>query len=206
MTEANKNTGIIVLAAGASRRMGEAKQLLKLDGKSLIRRAVETALAADRSPVTVVLGANFDSVKSEIEDLDCSIVKNDEWKTGISSSIKAGLKKTLEIAPGISAVIFALADQPFVTAGHFDLLIEKFHETGKPIIAARYLETAGVPALFARRMFPALMKLDGDRGAGRIIKESPALTEYVFLPEAATDIDTITDLESVRCKITADDL
>ena len=119
---------------------------------------VETAQKSNCFPVIVVLGANFEKIKNEIKDLDCEIVFNTDWQTGMSSSIKIGVKKMLEIAPEISAVIIALCDQPFIKSEHFNKLVEKFLETKKPIVAGFYNETIGVPALFAKEMFSASIK------------------------------------------------
>lgn len=198
MNENKQNVGIVILAAGGSGRFGKQKQLLILDGKSLVRRAAESALESDCFPVIAVLGANFDLIKNEIEDLECEIVFNDEWNAGLSSSIKKGLSKLLEISPNSSAVIIALCDQPFINSEHFNKLIKKFYESGKPIIASVYDETSGVPALFAKERFPALMNLDGDRGAQEIIKNHPESVEEILLPEAESDIDTPADFEKIK--------
>lgn len=80
MNEANKSIGIIVLAAGASRRMNQPKQLLRFQGKTLLRRAVLSAVESIYKPVTVVLGANFEKMKAEIEDLSAKIVFNEDWQ------------------------------------------------------------------------------------------------------------------------------
>ncbi len=198
MTENNLNVGIIILAAGSSGRFGQPKQLLRFDGKTLIRRAVESALESNCLPVIVVLGSNFDLIKSEIENLDCEIVFNEKWQTGMGSTIETGLKTLLEISPDSSAVIIALCDQPFVHSEHFDKIIDTFFETKKPIIASRYDEIPGVPALFAKEFFPVLMSLDGDHGAQEIIKNNYASVEKIILPEAAFDIDTKADFEKIK--------
>lgn len=198
MKERNKKIGIVILAAGGSGRFGKPKQLLQFDGKTLIRRAVETALNSKSDSVLAVLGSNFDLIKKEIKDLNCKIVFNPNWQNGLSSSIKTGLEKIIENAPEISAVIFALCDQPFIESGHFDSLIEKFFETEKPIIASAYEKTDGVPALFSKEMFPALMNLEGDGGAREIIKKNPGSVEKILVPEAAFDIDTKENFEKIK--------
>ena len=93
MDEANKQIGIIILAAGASSRMKQPKQLLKFEGETLLRRAALTAVESVCSPVIVMLGANFEDTKKEVEDLPVEICFNENWQTGLSSSIKKGLKK-----------------------------------------------------------------------------------------------------------------
>ena len=94
----NQPIGIIVLAAGASRRMNEPKQLLLFEGKTLLRRAVETAVESIYQPIIVVLGANVEKMRLEIEDLPVELVFNQDWQRGLSSSIKIGLEMLLRIA------------------------------------------------------------------------------------------------------------
>src|SRR5215831_2533700 len=104
------NIGIIVLAAGESSRFGRPKQLLKFDGKTLLRRAVESAIEAQLGPVVVVLGAAFDEIQKDIADLSVDVIKNADWVTGMSVSIIAGLDRLLSLSSSISAVIFTLCD------------------------------------------------------------------------------------------------
>ena len=198
MNELKHKVGIIVLAAGSSSRLGQPKQLLQFEEKSLLRRTIETAQKSDCFPIIVVLGANFEKIKSEIKGLDCEIVFNTDWQTGMSSSIKIGVEKMLELAPEISAVIFSLCDQPFIKSEHFNKLVEKFVETKKPIVASFYNETIGVPALFAKEMFSGLSNLEGDKGAKEIIRKNPESVEKIFLPEAVIDIDTKADFEKLK--------
>ena len=186
--------GIIVLAAGSSRRMNEPKQLLSFQGKTLLRRAVETAVASICEPVVVVLGANFEKVRAEIEDLPVEIVFNEDWQDGLSSSLKSGIANLLKFAPDSAAVVVALADQPFIEAKHINLFADKFDQSKKLVIAARYTGTVGVPALFAREILADFDHLSGDKGAKPIIEKHRSSLLTIDLPEAAFDIDTPFDL------------
>ncbi|MBS1796084.1 MAG: nucleotidyltransferase family protein [Acidobacteria bacterium] len=190
---ADPDTGIIVLAAGASRRMKKPKQLLRFEGRTLLRRAVETALETGFRPAIVVLGANFESLRPEIADLRVETLFNRDWETGLSSSIRAGLDHLLETAPETAAVVLTLADQPFVNAAHLVSLAATHRRTRKPIVAARYNGGLGVPALFAREVFDELRALTGDRGAKAVIEHDRERVAVVDLPEAARDIDTPAD-------------
>ena len=196
----NKQIGIIVLAAGSSARMNQPKQLLEFQGKTLLRRALQTAVESICKPVIVVLGANFERTKAEIEDLPVEIVFNENWQSGLSSSIKAGVENLLSIAPQTSAAVLTLADQPFVTANHINLLTEKFYRTKSSIIAAEYNRTIGIPALFSREIFADFRKLSGDKGAKAIIEKHRASLLTIDLPEAAIDIDTPEDLEKAEAR------
>lgn len=187
--------GIVILAAGASTRMGNAatpKQLLVYEGKTLIRRAAETALASVCRPVVVVLGANAVAVGAELE-LPVIVTRNSEWETGMGSSIRAGLEAVLAADTGVDAIVVLLCDQPFVTAELIDTLIERRRETGKTIVATEYGEARGVPALFARELFAELRGLSGHEGARQIIRKHADYTVVVPFAGGAIDIDTRDD-------------
>jgi molybdenum cofactor cytidylyltransferase len=188
--------GVIILAAGSSRRLGEPKQLLKLEGKTLLRRTTETALAAKAQKVVVVLGANAEKFANELADLPLEITINRNWAEGMGGSIRAGLQKSLEIEPNLSAIVLLLCDQPFVSTETIRRLIEKYRETKKRVVACQYDETIGVPALFAREMFDKLLALEGDAGARILIKKQAACgLAKIAAPEAAFDIDTRADYQ-----------
>jgi molybdenum cofactor cytidylyltransferase len=181
----------MLLAAGNSTRMGSAKQLLDFGGKPLLRHAVETAQASGCDPVIVILGANEAEIRPALAGLDVEIVVNDRWPEGMGTSIQAGLR-ALENRD-IGGVILALSDQPFVTSDFLRGLVEKHYQSGRPIVAARYSGTAGVPVFFAREAFPALMALKPDQGCKGVILSHPADALLVDCPEAAMDIDTPDD-------------
>jgi molybdenum cofactor cytidylyltransferase len=194
----NSSLGLVLLAAGASNRLGNSpKQLLEFRGKTLIRRAAENALASTCGNICVVLGAYAEKIKREIDGLPIEIVVNENWQSGMSSSLKYGLEKLLEAAPNLSAVVVMLADQPLIDSTIINRLIEVFSETQNPIIAGEYAETVGVPAIFARSLFDELLNLSADAGAKRIIKKYAASAGKIPVPEAAFDIDTREDYENL---------
>ena len=182
---------IILLAAGASKRMGRPKQLLEFGGKPLLRHAVEVAQATGCEPVVVVLGAREREMRSALTGLAIETVVNERWAEGMGTSIQAGLQ-TLA-GRGVSGAILALADQPFITADFLRGLVERHRQTGKSIVASQYSGTAGVPVFFAREDFPLLMDLKPDQGCKGVILGNPADTVLVDCPEAAIDIDTPED-------------
>jgi molybdenum cofactor cytidylyltransferase len=188
--------GIVILAAGGSRRMNnEPKQLLKFRGISLLRRAVETALASKCRPVVVVLGANAGRLKEEIEDDQIATVLNEKWEEGLGSSIKVGLSALLDIHPEAEAVILTLCDQPLITSDIIDQLVEAHRKIGKAIVASEYEDTTGVPALFSKEVFDKLRSIDNRSGAKSLIENEPEIVEFVLVPQAATDIDSPQDYE-----------
>src|SRR5437762_10770370 len=122
----HERIGIIILAAGGSARLGSPKQLLDFEERSLIRRATETAVSCRFGPICIVLGADAERSCDEIHDLPVEIVINDLWKNGISTSIRSGLERLVEIEPEISAVIFTLCDQPLVNSDTLVALVQTF--------------------------------------------------------------------------------
>ncbi|MEP6788662.1 MAG: nucleotidyltransferase family protein [Acidobacteriota bacterium] len=187
--------GIVILAAGGSARFGKPKQLLQFQGASLLRRAVDTALLSDGVKVVVVLGEGSQVLMNEIDGLPVTIAVNDDWRSGISSSIKIGLKKLLDAESGLAAAIIMLCDQPLVNADMISALIDGFRSSRKPIVASRYQGTLGVPALFAREMFEELLDLKGDVGAKPIINRHASNVCEIDAPEATPDIDRPEDYE-----------
>ena len=195
--------GLILLAAGGSRRLGTPKQLLRGSaGQSLVRRAAQTALESACRPVVCVLGASPELVHTELDDLPLSIVINPDWQTGLASSLKVGLAALTadsQIAGGpIEAVMVMLCDQPKVTRALLDSLVAAHADTGHQIIACKYGGTRGVPALFGQTLFGPLASLTGDGGARRVIRGyAGPMTEIPF-PEGLLDIDTAQDAEAMK--------
>lgn len=185
--------GLVLLAAGGSRRLGSPKQLLRdAGGKSLVRRAAETALGSLCRPVAVVLGADAEAAAAELADLPLTIRINPEWQTGLASSLRAGLDALLEHGP-LDAAVVMLCDQPRVTSALLNSLLTVSAETGHQIAACEYGGTLGVPALFARSLFPDLQALTGDEGARRVIRAYPGPIARLSFPGGVLDIDTAPD-------------
>src|SRR5258706_7059596 len=189
--------GIVILAAGGSTRFGSPKQLLKFQGKTFLRRAVDVALSQDGCKVVVVLGEDSQRSIDEINALPVEIAANSDWQTGISSSIKLGLKTLLAAEPELSAVVFMLCDQPSVGRVAIANLIDTYRSTRKPIVACAYQDTLGVPALFSREMFGELMDLSGDIGAKPVIERHAADVCKVDATEAFLGIDYSEDYEKL---------
>lgn len=190
--------GVVILAAGASTRMGTPKQLLPYRGRSFLRHAAETALACVCQPSIVILGAHAERLRQEVKNLPVQVVENLRWAEGMSSSICAGVAALDAESDKISAVVLALCDQPFVSAQVINNLVEAYHFTGKPIVASEYSGTLGVPALFSRTLFSELKALKGGEGAKQVIKKYAKDVFGVPFPEGAIDIDTPKDYEQFR--------
>lgn len=195
---ANRKIGALLLAAGASARMKQPKQLLIYEGKTLLRRAAETVAALECAAAIVVLGALSDAMRAEIADLPLEICVNENWQDGLSSSLKAGLEKLFDDAPEIDAFLVMLADQPFVETKHLQHLIDRFDESNAEIVAARYREVNGVPAVFSKNLAGDFAEITGDKGAKTIIEKYRESLQTIDLPEAASDIDTPEDFLKMK--------
>ena len=197
----NSEFSIIILAAGASERLGKPKQLLRFEKTTLLERIAQIALKTEFETV-IVLGANAEMIRASLENVSVRIAVNENWRTGMSSSIIKGLKKSLETNPDLAGVILLLCDQPFVTEENISKLVETQKETGKPIVASSYENTIGVPTLFMREVFDELLKLKGDTGAKPLIKRRAENLAKVNAPEAAFDVDTAEDFEALKRRAT----
>ncbi len=191
---------VVVLAAGAGRRMGKVKPLLPYGGGSLVENALKAALGCGMDTVAVVVGYEAQAVKEEIGKWGPLIIENPEWAEGIGSSIRTAIRAIQQKDPGIDGIILMVCDQPFVTFSVLKALIKKQEETRMPITASRYDGIHGTPALFHRRFFPDLSHLEGDRGAGLLIKENASLVATVDFPAGGVDIDTGKDYEQLRAQ------
>jgi molybdenum cofactor cytidylyltransferase len=183
--------GLTVLAAGSSSRLGQPKQLLHFQGQTLLRRAAETAAASGCEPLVLVTGALHDELLPEVAGLPFYVVRNEDWKEGMSTSIHAGLD-VLEIqteADPLDAVIVMLCDQPLLTAEVLRQLIAQFQTTNQPLVACEYGSTRGVPTLFSRALFPALHALQGSVGARELLRQHADLPSISF-PNGIVDVDT----------------
>lgn len=179
----------IVLAAGESRRMGEAKQLLRFRGESFIRRSIDAVIDAGIENVLVVLGANAVEVADELAVCPVKTIVNENWSHGMGSSIACGMNAVLKNSPDIGAVLITVCDQPFVDAKALGRLINEFTGSNAKIAASQYAETFGVPAVLSSDVFVDLLAIPEDRGAKTTIKKHLRETKLVSLPEGAVDVD-----------------
>jgi molybdenum cofactor cytidylyltransferase len=190
--------GMIVLAAGASTRMGQPKQLLLHRGRTLLRNAVEIGLASVCRPVVVVLGAHAELMNDELKTLPVLMVENPDWEKGMSSSIRIGVETLLTTSVELDGVVIMLCDQPLVTAGVVNELVETHYKTEKKIVVSAYGQVRGVPVFFSSRLFAEIAELRAYEGARQIVKNHPNDVATVYFPEAAVDIDTPQDYELLK--------
>ena len=187
---------LLLLAAGASTRMGRPKQLLPYHGRTLLRHAAETAVASGCTPIVLVTGALDEELLAEVADLPIQAIHNAEWETGMASSIRAGLSALADTRP--AAVLIMLTDQPLVTPELLRKLIAQQQQTQVPIVAAAYGDTVGVPAIFAQSILPELLRLQGQQGAGRLIASLGAAVGQVPFAAGLLDVDTPADYTKLQ--------
>lgn len=191
----------IVLAAGASRRLGTPKQLLNVDGETLLHRAARIALATAPAQTLVVLGANAAAMREAVADLDVRSVVCDDWQRGQSASLQAGVSA---LEDGIEGVLVLLCDQVGLDAAHANTLLQAWHDEPTRAVASAYADVIGVPAVLPRAWFADVLRLQGDRGARDLLRRRDAEVVKITAPALARDVDTPRDARVVTRKRTAE--
>ncbi len=185
----------IILAAGMSSRMRRPKHLLKLGGKTILGRVVDTFIRSNVGEVLVVLGTGSEAEKSGLRGVQ--VVLNPESSMGLSTSVKAGLNA---VRPDSDAAIFGLADKPFVTVGTINLLIESYRASGRGIVIPVYRRRRGNPILFSREFFSELGGLSGDVGGKALTKKHKERVLEVDVEDEGILIDINTEKDYEKAK------
>lgn len=188
----------VVLAAGASTRMGVQKLLLPLGNEPLVRRAVRQVLAAGFDDVLVVLGREHEATRAALEGLPVRHAVNVQFASGMGSSFRTAVEHLADS----DAAMFALADQPFVTAKEYRTVLDTYREHAPPIVSVRYGDVMAPPHLFEKEFFPELARLQ--HGARSVLLRHVERTRVLhFSPDLLVDIDTPDDYESARSRLLA---
>jgi molybdenum cofactor cytidylyltransferase len=183
----------VVLAAGASSRMGQPKLLLPLAGEPIVRRVAREVLEAGFDDVLVVVGGEHERVIEALDGLAVRPVVNRDFLTGMGSSFRTAI----EAITGSDAAMFALADQPLLTSSDYRRLLDTYHERPGGIVSVRYGEVTAPPHLFAARFFPELAQLE--HGARPVLKRHAGeMVVLQFDPELLLDVDTMDDYERAK--------
>ena len=191
----------VVLAAGLSRRMGQAKLLMPVGGRAIVRYVVESVLAGGVDLVWVVTGPDVEPIAAALSGLEVQIAVNPAPEEGQASSLRAGIAA---LPASVDAVLIALGDQPSLAPSIIPALLAARRTTPKLIVAPRYRDGQGNPVLFKREIFPELLRLTGDQGARPIIQKEPARVEWVELDlPMPPDVDTLDDYEKIRANLRA---
>jgi molybdenum cofactor cytidylyltransferase len=185
----------VILAAGASRRLGQPKQLLLFNGETLLSRAVRLSSEAGAAPVFVVLGAQAGILQRALAGASARPVLNPEWQSGLASSLRAGVHAAEALSPPVDGVLLMNCDQPRLDAAHLRALLAAFAaQAGQGIAASAYSGVHGVPAIFPRALFGALQSLTGDKGARSLLEQAAIPVALVPFAGGDLDIDTPEDL------------
>lgn len=202
MTDAksSKNIGIIVLAAGASRRMGQPKQLLPWGTKTVLAHAIAQTQGAGATASCVVLGSRYQHIAKSIAATAVPVVFNPNWEQGMGTSIAAGLQWMLDQHPELDGVLVQLCDLPLVNASHLKGLIQALNDPTDIRITA-YTDTQGVPAIFGKAYFDNLQELRDETGAKSIIQTYNKQVGKVPFPGPYRDIDTLEAYESLKKEV-----
>ncbi len=180
---------ILILAAGQSRRMGQVNKLLaEIDGEPMVARVVAAAQASRAEPVIVVTGHQEARVRAALADHGrLHFVLNDEYRAGLSTSLRAGLRS---LADDIDGVLVCLGDMPRISAAHLDRLIDGFDPAaGQAICVPSFGGNRGNPVLWARRFFAEMMAITGDVGARHLIGEHEDLLVEIEMDDEGVLVD-----------------
>lgn len=202
MADAFANVHALILAAGASRRLGRPKQLELWQGQSLLARALDGACRVLPGRVVVVLGAEAEPIRGAVDLQAATVVLNPNWQEGIAASIRCGVEA---LPASAAAVLMMLCDQPLVDAGHLAALLNAWRIEPERIVASRYGLSCGVPAVFPVSYFERLQALRGDRGAKALLLEEARNVREIACARAEVDIDTQDDVERLSGQALAEE-
>lgn len=189
----------VILAAGTSSRMGRNKLLLQLGDRSVLRRAVDTALAAGLNPVLVVVGHQRDQAEAELRDARCALVVNPDYQAGVNTSLRTGIRA---VPDGCPAAVVMLADMPLVTEAMLRTMLEQYRGGRAPLVVSSYEGVDAPPILYDRSLFDELRVLEGEGCGKKVVKRHTE--EALRLPWPAlalTDLDLPADVERVRAQL-----
>jgi molybdenum cofactor cytidylyltransferase len=192
----------LILAAGASRRLGTPKQLVPLGGRPLLTWIIDSMREYGPDQIVVVLGHHADSIIAQVDLSGIDIVVNERYLDGMSTSLKAGISA---LRAEHEYAIVATGDQPFVPAAHFRALEAARNATGQPIIATAYRDYHGVPLLMCRETWRLVEGLSGDQGARPLLRTHKELVATVPSPDdnMAIDVDTPAAFAQAHALVTA---
>lgn len=192
----------VILAAGASTRLGQPKQLIRIGAETLLHRTARLALEAGCTPVFVVLGFEAAKMRLELSGLPVEVVVNAAWQEGMGSSLCHGVEAVRKLTPLPNAALVLVCDQPRLTAEHLRELLafHKVSPTGREtgITASVYAHTAGVPAIFPARFFSTLAAIQGDRGARDVLRAHTSEVQGIPWPGGQFDLDRPKDLITIE--------
>ena len=194
MPSTNKEIAIIILAAGASTRMGKIKQLLPYKNTTLLGHTILTANSCGKDVFTIV-GAHADEIKKEVKE-PTLFLEHSNWEEGLGSTLSFAIS-SIGSFKKYKAILILLADQPLIDKAYILKMIETFTSTGKGIVATEYEDGVGVPAIFDTPYFPILSGLKQDEGAKHILQQYKKDSLYLNGKDKTLDVDTVEDYNKI---------
>lgn len=197
-TDSCEFPGVVLLAAGGSVRLGQAKQLLRIEGEALVRRRARSLLKLGPASLVVVTGCQSDEVGEQLDGLPVQIVFNPNWQQGMGSSIAVGVKN---LPAEVKGAMIVLCDQWRVTEADLKRLILAWNSDISGIVSSHWNEDNsyifGAPAIFSGNIFRELICLSGDQGAKQVIQNNKDRTRFVTVENARFDLDEPGDLQQL---------
>lgn len=190
---------IVILAAGASSRLGTNKQLLKINGEPLVSRITKVASELvdvfNLEQPCVIIGKDHREVELALADLSVSTIHNKLWNNGMGSSIAVAVEN---LDATVSAVLLMTCDQVLLTVTSLKPMLRQWLCNPDYIIASCYDGIAGIPVIFPEHFFPELTQLNSDKGARQLLEKYQHQVQLFDLPEAAVDLDNRVDEQLIR--------
>jgi molybdenum cofactor cytidylyltransferase len=189
----------VLLAAGSSRRMGQNKLLLELEGQPLVRRVAGRAAEAGLDPILVVLGHEADRVEAALADMSHEAVPNPDHERGANSSLRLGLSR---VPPSARAALVLLGDMPYVTSEMIRLVVVCYERDAARLVVSRYGEVSAPPTLYDASLFEEFTRLEGEGCGKQIVRRHWHEAAVLDWPESAlADVDRPEDYERVRAHL-----
>ena len=186
---------ILIIAAGASRRLGQPKQLLPYNNTFLLNHVIQICESSDVGDIFVILGANREGIQERLS-ADIPIFYNEKWKEGMGTSIAIGIQNI--IGKGYDGAIISVGDQPFFTKELLTTIVKTRQTSNAPIVVSKYKKGMGPPVFFEQSLFVELSKLEGDIGAKPVIKKYFDNIAMIDFEKGHIDIDTPDDLKYLK--------
>jgi len=191
-------TGVIILAAGAASRMGEAKMLLPFGNCTIVEALIDEVRTIKPYVIGLVTGCYHQLIADRIDTHELNIIFNKDWKEGMASSIRKGVMAINLEYPDLDALFLLVSDQPFVSSALLVQMIDLKEKSQKGIIAAKYAGIEGTPVLFDRHYFERLKQLIGDKGARSVLIDNREDLETLDFEKGIFDIDTPEAYKSIK--------
>jgi len=189
---------VLILAAGNSSRMGFPKQLLKWKNTTLLQHTMDTVKKISAEEIILVLGANSEKIKAEIDSNEVTVLVNKNWNLGLGNSIAYGINYIETILPEAENVLIMLADQPLINTEFLIKMIESFKLNPSRIVCTLYEDGKfGVPTIFNKKYFAELVGLNDDKGAKSVLKKYSKNLLFIDGKDIVNDIDTMKDYEAL---------